>query len=100
LGPDLVVLGLLEEYADAGTGFIAQLRAHPDTHHLPIVVCSGDTERLRRLATRLLAWGCAVVTRPLEGAVFMALEGAVFMAAVRSGLERGSIPIALLPHAA
>lgn len=92
LAPDLIVLGLLAEYADAGTGFIAQLRAHPDTHRLPIVVCSGDTERLRRLATRLLAWDCTVVTRPFEGEDFLA--------AVRSGLERGTILAARLPDAA
>ena len=91
LAPDLIVLGLLAEYADAGTGFIAQLRAHPDTHHLPIVVCSGDTERLRCLATRLLAWDCTVVTRPFKGEDFLA--------AVRSGLARGSILAAHLPDA-
>jgi len=92
LVPDLIVLGLLDEYADAGTGFIAQLRAHPDTHLLPIVVCSGDTERLHRLETRLLAWDCTVVIRPFKGEVFLA--------AVRSGLERGSILAARLPDAA
>ena len=92
LAPDLIVLGLLAEYADAGTGFIAQLRAHPDTHHVPIVVCSGDTERLRRLATRLLAWDCTVVARPFKGDDFLA--------AVRSGLERGTILAARPPDAA
>ena len=66
---------------ELGTTFLALLRSDPSTRDLPVLVCSGDTPRLKELSGQLRAWGCDVLTKPFD------ID--VFVDAVRAGLGNG-----------
>lgn len=82
LGPNLVIVDLMAGRQETGSGFLAGLKAHPDTRHLPVLVCSGDSVRLSEMEWQLSAWGCRVVGKPFD------ID--VFLGAVRACLDAGA----------
>lgn len=78
LRPDVVIIDLMAGRDEIGSGFLARLKAHPDTVSLPVLVCSGDAFRLERMRPWLDAWACAVIEKPFD------IDD--FLAAVRSCL--------------
>ena len=49
VNPDLIVLDLIVGGQELGTTFLQRLRSDPSTRDLPVLVCSGDTPRLKEL---------------------------------------------------
>ena len=78
LQPDVVIVELMAGREEIGSGFLASLKAHPDTVDLPVLVCSGDAPRLERMRRWLDDWACAVIEKPFD------IDD--FLAAVRSCL--------------
>jgi CheY-like chemotaxis protein len=60
---------LLDPFVDGGsTGwdYLRMLRAQPGMQLLPVIVCTGDHERLRELTTAELALVSTVILKPLD----------------------------------
>ena len=53
IGPDVIVLDLLVRHEERGAGFLAMLKVDSATRDLPVVVCSGDTGRLKEIEEQL-----------------------------------------------
>jgi CheY-like chemotaxis protein len=90
LAPDAVVLDLLFDphrrrfgSADLGGPFLDRLKADPTTAAIPVVVCSADVPRLRRLAERMAHAGVVTLAKPCRPAELIA--------AVRSCLTSNSV---------
>ena len=64
--PDLVILDLWLEQRGAGWIILEQLRRDSATAHIPIIVCSGDTQTLQAQATSLDRLRCEVVEKPFD----------------------------------
>lgn len=94
LRPDLVVLDLRIGREDGGLTFLERLKGDPATRDLPVLVCSGDSERLDDLAGRLAGWGCAVVRKPFDIDVFLAAAASALRGEMTapdvSGAERAA----------
>ena len=79
LAPDAVVLDLLFDprrrgfgSADLGGPFLDRLKADPTTAAIPVVVCSADVPRLRRLEERMAGAGVVTLAKPCRPAELIA----------------------------
>src|SRR3712207_2060392 len=52
--PDLIILDLRMNRPDSGLHILSQIRATPQTSHLPVLVCSADRRALRTYTAWLL----------------------------------------------
>jgi CheY-like chemotaxis protein len=66
IAPDLVLLDLLFEREARGLDVLRRLRAEPATAAIPVVLCSGATEPIRRLEGSLLEGATGLVLKPFE----------------------------------
>lgn len=64
--PALVILDLRMERANDGIAVIEALRAHPDTAHVPIILCSADIIYLREHEEALHVAGVETLTKPFD----------------------------------
>ena len=64
--PDLVILDVRMELPDAGRHILERARQHNDTANMPIVVCSADTQFLRRNRVFLATHANAVLEKPFN----------------------------------
>ena len=64
--PDLVIMDLLLDGDQTGLSVLQQLRTQPHTKDIPVVMCSGATERLHTLREDLQALHCTIVEKPFD----------------------------------
>ena len=86
LAPDVVVLDLMFGRAPLGLAFLEDLRAHPATAELPVMVYSADVFGIRAASDRLGTAACVTLIKPfrpsaLLEAVARCLEAPVSAAA-------------------
>lgn len=62
--PALVVLDLGLEERYAGMTVLHEIRHHPVTERLPVLICSADGQFLEEHAADLQVLGCAVLEKP------------------------------------
>ncbi len=62
--PVLVVLDIRMEHPDTGWMVLELMRLDPETAHIPVVICSADTSRIRAKEAYLREKGCAVLEKP------------------------------------
>lgn len=62
--PDLIVLEPWLEERRAGEHVLADLQANPATSHIPLLICTGDTDYLDEIAPTLRARGIPVLAKP------------------------------------
>lgn len=63
--PDLLILDL-GLGSLSGWSVLDAVRLDPRTTHIPVIVCSGDSERLREKAARLIEMRCEIVEKPFD----------------------------------
>jgi two-component system, sensor histidine kinase and response regulator len=51
--PDLVILDIRMDNEESGWQVLDLLRLDPETHEIPVIVCSADTQQLREKEQRL-----------------------------------------------
>jgi len=75
LAPDALVLNLLFDprcrgfsAADLGGPFLERLKENPATAAIPVVLCSADVPRLRRLGERMAGCGVSTLAKPCRPA--------------------------------
>ncbi|HEY8490805.1 MAG TPA: response regulator [Dehalococcoidia bacterium] len=64
--PDLLIMDLRLVEPESGWVLLEKLRRDPETLELPVIVCSGDADALRRNAGVLQALRCAVLEKPFD----------------------------------
>jgi twitching motility two-component system response regulator PilH len=64
--PDLIILDLWLERPDSGWEILRQLKSDPGTQHIPVVMCSGERERLEERRAILDEDAAAVLVKPFE----------------------------------
>ncbi len=62
--PVLVVLDIRMEHPDTGWMVLELMRLDPETAHIPVIICSADTQRIREKEAYLREKGCAVLEKP------------------------------------
>lgn len=62
--PVLVVLDIRMEHPDTGWMVLELMRLDPETAHIPVIICSADTSRIREKEAYLREKGCAVLEKP------------------------------------
>ncbi len=62
--PVLVVLDIRMERPDTGWMVLELMRLDPETAHIPVIVCSADTQRIREKEAYLREKGCAILEKP------------------------------------
>ena len=62
--PVLVVLDIRMEHPDTGWMVLETMRLDPETAHIPVIICSADTQRIREKEVYLREKGCAVLEKP------------------------------------
>lgn len=80
LNPDAIVLDYMWGSDDSGWAFLQMLRLHPESTHIPIILCTGAVAQVRELDSVLEEMGVRVILKPfnidqLVGEVNQALEG-------------------------
>ncbi|MEI6180048.1 MAG: hypothetical protein WCP31_04800 [Chloroflexales bacterium] len=89
--PDLALIELLPNQPVPTLNLVEQLRAHPATFNLPVLVSSTDYFLLKRLAQPLSALGCQLLMKPFT------LE--TLLGVVRAALDPSGAPQAdRAPH--
>ena len=97
LAPDVVVLDLLFDprrrgfdSADLGGPFLDRLKADPTTAAIPVVVCSADVPRLRRLGERMADAGVVTLAKPCRPAeLIAAVRSCLTSSSARAGSRVG-----------
>lgn len=64
--PDVVIVDLHMARSETGWGIIDELRRHPETTDLPVIVCSGDSLALREKAAFLRQSRCVALEKPFD----------------------------------
>lgn len=64
--PKLLILDIRLETPDAGWKVLEQVRLDPATTHIPVIVCSADTQFLRWKRRQLREMDCAVLEKPFR----------------------------------
>jgi len=62
--PVLVVLDIRMEHPDTGWMVLELMRLDPETAHIPVIICSADTQRIREKEAYLREKGCAILEKP------------------------------------
>ncbi len=62
--PVLVILDIRMEHPDTGWMVLELMRLDPETAHIPVIICSADTSRIREKEAYLREKGCAVLEKP------------------------------------
>lgn len=62
--PVLVILDIRMEHPDTGWMVLELMRLDPETAHIPVIICSADTSRIRAKEAYLREKGCAVLEKP------------------------------------
>ena len=62
--PLLVFLDIRMERPDTGWMVLELMRLDPETAHIPVIVCSADTQRIREKEAYLREKGCDVLEKP------------------------------------
>ncbi len=62
--PALVILDIRMEHPDTGWMVLELTRLNPGTAHIPVIICSADTQRIREKAGYLHEKGCDVLEKP------------------------------------
>jgi CheY-like chemotaxis protein len=62
--PSLVILDIRMEHPDTGWMVLELIRLDPSTEHIPVIICSADTERIRAKAGYLHEKNCDVLEKP------------------------------------
>lgn len=76
--PDLLILDVRLEQPEAGRRILELARQDADTAHIPIIVCSADSQFLRRNLTFLRLHATAVLEKPFDlDALQDAIEAAI-----------------------
>lgn len=86
--PDVLLLELCLDGASVGLRTLEELRAHPETSALGVIVCSGDIRSLRAHDRAVRAWNCAILEKPYTAD---ALLGAIRRATDRPRDATGSL---------
>lgn len=66
IGPDLIVLDVLFGREQRGLDLLRRLRAEEATAEIPVVLCSGATEPIRRIDGDLLGGATGLVLKPFD----------------------------------
>lgn len=64
--PNLVILDIRLEHPESGWQLLQLIRLHPDTHDIPVIVCSADTRFLRDKEQQLEQKGCCILEKPFD----------------------------------
>ncbi len=64
--PDLIVLDVLFGHEERGIELLRRLRAEEATAAIPVVLCSGATEPIRRIEGPLLEGATGLVLKPFD----------------------------------
>ncbi len=64
--PQLIIIDIRLETPDAGWKVLEQVRLDPATTHIPVIVCSADTQFLRWKRRQLREMDCAVLEKPFR----------------------------------
>lgn len=64
--PDLIILDLWLEHANAGSMVLAMLENDPSTRQIPVIICSAHVSALENLATPLHEKGYMLLAKPFE----------------------------------
>lgn len=64
--PQLIILDIRIETPDTGWKVLEQVRLDPATTHIPVIVCSADTQFLRWKRRQLREMDCAVLEKPFR----------------------------------
>ncbi len=62
--PLLVILDIRMEHPDTGWMVLELMRLNPKTAHIPVIICSADTSRIRAKEAYLREKGCDVLEKP------------------------------------
>ncbi|MDQ6604314.1 MAG: hypothetical protein M3Z19_16440, partial [Chloroflexota bacterium] len=57
-------LDIRMEHPDTGWMVLELMRLDPETAHIPVIICSADTSRIREKEAYLREKGCAVLEKP------------------------------------
>ena len=71
--PALLILDIRLGAPETGWNVLELLKLDPDTHSIPVIVCSADARQLREKAPRLHELGCATLEKPFDLAELLAL---------------------------
>jgi CheY-like chemotaxis protein len=69
--PDVILLDLRLETPDAGGMVLGLLELDPMTQQIPVIVCSADTQALRRWSLLLQERKYAVLEKPVQPALLL-----------------------------
>lgn len=64
--PNLVIIDIRLQSPDEGWKVLEQVRLDPMTTHVPVIVCSADTQFLRWKRRQLQEMNCAVLEKPFR----------------------------------
>ncbi len=64
--PNLVIIDIRLQSPDEGWKVLEQVRLDPMTTHVPVIVCSADTQFLRWKRRQLQGMNCAVLEKPFR----------------------------------
>jgi CheY-like chemotaxis protein len=78
--PDVAILDMQMETHDAGLQVLEQLRQHPETARVSVIVCSADVPFLQAKKNDITAYGGEIVYKPFEIARLLATIEKVLMA--------------------
>jgi CheY-like chemotaxis protein len=67
--PDLLILDIWLKEQDEGWNIIQLMRMEPGTQHIPIIVCSTDSQNLGAKSSLLQTLNCEVLEKPFDLAV-------------------------------
>lgn len=66
LRPGVVVLDVWLDGEDSGWHFLRELKGNPDTHSIPVIICTGDRSLVQREATQLAELATGVLVKPFS----------------------------------
>lgn len=64
--PDLIILDLQVQKPEGGWDILTFLRLHPTLRHVPVVVCSGETDELLAKEEWLRDHAVCILTKPFD----------------------------------
>ncbi len=64
--PDLIVLDIRLERPDSGWMVLEMIRLDPTTKHIPVIVCSADSQQLQTKQSMLQDQGCQTLEKPFD----------------------------------
>jgi CheY-like chemotaxis protein len=83
--PNLLILDLRLEHPEAGRRILELARQDVETAHIPIIVCSADTQFIRRNLAFLRAHATSILEKPFDlDELQLAIESAIGKARPRS----------------